>query len=68
MLNKERTGDFINSKIVELGLTKQYVADYLGLNTPRVIYEYINGFKMPSLERLILLSELFEVLIDDMLK
>ncbi len=68
MLDKERTGNYINSKIVEFGFTKSEVADYLGLNTPRVIYEYINGFKMPSLERLVKLSELFNCLVDDMLK
>jgi len=68
MLNKERTGNYIDSKIVEYGFSKQEVADYLGLNTPRVIYDYIDGEKMPSLERLILLSELFNCLVDDMLK
>ena len=68
MLNKEHTGNFISSKMVQLGLTKNEVADYLGLNSPRVIYDYIDGFKLPSLESLVLLSKLFNCLVDDMLK
>ncbi len=67
MLNKERTGALIQEKIVEYNLTKQEVADYLGLSTPRVIYDYIDGIKMPSLERLKLLSVLFNCLVDDLL-
>ncbi len=67
MLNKECTGAIIKAKIVEYNLTKQEVADYLGLNSPRVVYDYIDGLKMPSLERLKLLSVLFNCLIDDLL-
>ena len=44
------------------------VAEELGLQSPRVIYEWTNGNKLPSLVRLVNLSVLLGVHIEDLLE
>lgn len=47
--------------------TREDVADYLQLASPRVIYDWENGTKMPSTENLFNLAKLFKVQIEDIL-
>lgn len=66
-LNKRKTGEKIYRAIERSGLTYEQVAEELGLQSPRVIYEWTNGNKLPSLVRLVNLSLLLGVHIEDLL-
>lgn len=67
-LNKRKTGDKIYQAIEESGLTYEEVAEELGLSSPRVIYEWTNGNKLPSLVRLVNLSALLNVQMEGLLE
>ena len=67
-LNKRKTGEKIYQAIDKSALTYEKVAEELGLQSPRVIYEWTNGNKLPSLVRLVNLSVLLGVHIEDLLE
>ena len=67
-LNKRKTGAKIYQAIDKSALTYEKVAEELGLQSPRVIYEWTNGNKLPSLVRLVNLSVLLGVHIEDLLE
>ena len=67
-LNKQKTGDKIYRAIERSGLTYEEIAEELGLSSPRVIYEWTNGTKLPSLVRLVNLSALLNVQIEGLLE
>ena len=66
-LNKRKTGANIYSLIEQSIYTREDVAEYLQLTSPRVIYDWENGIKMPSTENLFNLAKLFNVQIEDIL-
>ena len=67
-LNKQKTGQKIYQAIVKSDLTYEEVAEELGLTSPRVIYEWVNGNKLPSLIRLVNLSVLLNVPMEGLLE
>ena len=67
-LNKQKTGEKIYRAIEKSGLTYEQVAEALGLQSPRVIYEWTSGNKLPSLVRLINLAALLGVQIEGLLE
>lgn len=67
-LDKRKTGAKIYSLIEQSIYTREDVADYLQLTSPRVIYDWENGIKMPSTENLFNLAKLFNVQIEDILE
>lgn len=67
-LNKRKTGDKIYRAIEKSGFTYEEVAEELGLSSPRVIYEWTNGNKLPSLVRLVNLSALLNVQMEGLLE
>ena len=67
-LNKRGTGDKIFRAIEKSGLQYEKVAEELGLQSPRVIYEWTNGNKLPSLVRLVNLAYLLGVHLEDLLE
>ncbi|MBO5224716.1 MAG: helix-turn-helix transcriptional regulator [Clostridia bacterium] len=66
-LNKQLTGDRIYQAIDKSKITKEKIAEELGLKSPRVIYEWTNGKKLPKLEHLVHLSWMLGVRIEDLL-
>lgn len=66
-LNRQNTGKKIYQVIERSGLTYEQVAEELGLQSPRVIYEWTTGRKLPTLARLVDLSELLSVSPEDLL-
>ena len=66
-LNKQKVGLNLYRLLDESGYTYEYVADFLMLSSPRVIYEWTRGTKMPTIENLMNLAILFEVHIEDIL-
>ena len=67
-LNRQKTGDKIYQAIEKSGLTYEEVAEELGLSSPRVIYEWTNGNKLPSLVRLVNLAALLNVQMEGLLE
>ena len=66
-LNKQKTGNKIYQAIERSGKRYDEVAEELGLLSSRVIYEWVNGNKLPSLTRMALLADLLGVHIEDLL-
>ena len=57
--SRAEIGNQIYEAINKSGKTHEYIAELLNLSTPRVIYCWCNGEKLPRLERYI---ELLDIL------
>lgn len=66
-LNKKGTGLNLYQLIEDSGKSKTEIAEFLGLETPRVIYDWLNGIKMPSVENLFNLAKFLNVQMEDIL-
>lgn len=66
-IDKKATGHKLYRLIKKSEMTYAQIADYLGLKSPRVIYEWVNGTKLPSTENLYNLANLFQVQMEDIL-
>ena len=66
-LNKKETGLKIYRFIEDSGKSKTEIAEFLELETPRVIYDWVNGNKMPSVENLFNLAKFLNVQMEDLL-
>jgi transcriptional regulator with XRE-family HTH domain len=49
------------------GLTIKDIQDAMGFNTPQAIYKWMRGEAIPSVDNLVILSELFDTAIDEIL-
>ena len=67
-LNKQKTGNKIYQAIDRSGKSYDKVAEELGLLSSRVIYEWVNGNKLPSLTRIAILADFLGVHIEDLLE
>ena len=68
LLNKKRTGENIRKLILTSNFSYEDIAEFLQLNSPRVIYEWVNGEKMPSLENFINLALIFNVKLESIIE
>lgn len=68
MLNKKKMGENIRILIFQSKFSYEDIADFLQLNSPRVIYEWANGTKLPSLENLINLALIFKVELESIIE
>ena len=66
-LDKQKIGLNIYRFLDKSPYTYEYVAEFLMLNSPRVIYEWTKGTKLPTVENLMNLANLFKVRIEDIL-
>ena len=66
-VDKRATGLNIYRLLENSRLTKEEIAEFLELNSPRVIYDWMNGNKLPSTENLFNLAKLFNVQVEDIL-
>ena len=66
-LDKQKVGLNLYRLIDESNYTYEYVAEFLMFSSPRVIYEWTKGTKMPTIENLMNLANLFDVRIEDIL-
>ena len=66
-VDKKATGLNIYRLFESSKLTKEEVAEFLELNSPRVIYDWTSGNKLPSTENLFNLAKLFNVQVEDIL-
>ncbi len=67
IINKNRTGEKIRQIIINSKFTFEDIADYLGFTSPRVIYDWISGIKLPSLESLFNFCLIFNVKMEDII-
>ena len=66
-IDKLETSKKLRSIIVKSSMTFEEIADMLGFGSPRVIYYWFNGTKLPNIETLYNLSKRFEVKMEDFL-
>ena len=66
-IDKLETSKKIRSIIIESTKTIEEVADMLGFGSPRIIYYWFNGTKLPNIESLYNLSKIFNVKMEDFL-
>ena len=66
-VDKRATGLNIYRLLECSEMTREEVAEFLELASPRVIYDWINGIKLPSTENLLNLAKLFNVQVEDIL-
>lgn len=68
ILNKKLIGENIRRLIVESNYTYEDVADFLQLNSPRVVYDWVNGKKLPSLENIINITLIFNIQLESIIE
>lgn len=66
-VDKRATGLKIYRLLENSELSREEIAEFLELNSSRVIYDWTNGIKLPSTENLFNLAKLFNVRIEDIL-
>ena len=66
-LDRKLTGRKIGSLITTSKFTYEEVAYALGLNSSRVIYEWISGRKLPNIENLANLARMFNGRMEDVI-
>ena len=66
-VDKKATGLNIYRLLESSRLTREEIAEFLELNSPRVIYDWTSGIKLPSTENLLNLAKLFNVRVEDIL-
>jgi len=67
ILDKVSTGLRISSLRANAALTHEELADLLQLKSPRVIYDWENGLKVPNAENLYNLALIFNIKMEDLL-
>lgn len=67
IINKKATGLKLYRLIQQSGKSFAEIAECLDLQSPRVIYDWVNGNKLPSTENLYNLANLLNVQIEDIL-
>ena len=50
----------------EKKMTREQLADEIGLATPRIVYDYENNIKRPTIDRLILIAKALGVSLNSM--
>ena len=67
VLNKDKTGFKIKALMDKHKVNHEQLAHFIGLKSSRVIFEWVNGTKIPKTENLIKLSIIFNVKMEDIL-
>lgn len=66
-LDRDKTGENLRTLIIQSPYTYEDIANELDLNSARVIYDWVNGFKFPKIDHLIVLSHILKASIKDIL-
>lgn len=64
-LNKRQVGMRIWELVNTSAMTVEQIAEFLCLSSPRVIYDWMSGKKIPTLERAYNLASLFNTTVED---
>lgn len=66
-VNMTETGKQIKGFMIRCGLKVTDVQRTLGFSTPQAVYKWFNGQSIPTVDNLVILADLFNVMIDDIL-
>ena len=66
-IDMKATGENISRLRKAKGLTVKDVQNYMGFEQPQAVYKWERGETIPSLERLMALSRIFDVRMEDIL-
>ena len=61
------TGENIDRMRREQGMSVKDTQEFFGLGTVNTVYTWIRGKKLPSIDNLVLLADMFGTTIDDIL-
>ena len=61
------TGENIDRMRREQGMSVKDIQEFFGLGTVNTVYTWIRGKKLPSIDNLVLLADMFGTTIDDIL-
>lgn len=67
IVNRDETGVNIRKIIEKSGMTYDAFAEAIDLKSSRVIYDWINGIKLPSIDNLAKISSKFKIQLEDIL-
>ena len=62
-----RTGNNISRLRKEKGITVRQIQEEMGFNTPQAIFKWIRGESLPTLDNMIVLSEMLAVPIEQII-
>ncbi len=66
-VDKKETGLRLYRLLENSRFTREEIAEFLELRSPRVIYDWTSGTKLPSMENMLNLARLFNVQMEDIL-
>ena len=66
-INLRETGINLRRIMDKRGITPKDIKEYLNLGSIQTIYNWCNGFNMPTIDNLYALSQLLQVPIDEMI-
>lgn len=64
-INMIKTGNNISRLRKEKGLSIREIQEAMGFNTPQAIFKWQRGEALPTIDNLVVLSELFNMTIDE---
>lgn len=67
VINMEKTGKNIAKLRIENGLSVRELQKIFGFATPQAIYKWQRGVVLPTVDNLVILSEIFQVQIEEIL-
>ena len=66
-INMEKTGLNINQKITGKNISVKEVSELLGFSSTRSVYKWLSGQTLPSLDSLLILSEILGTTMDELI-
>ena len=66
-IDMKSTGSNIAMLRKENNLSVRDIQEAMGFNTPQAVYKWMRGEAMPSVDNLVVLSELFNTTIDEII-
>ncbi len=67
IIDMVRTGQNINRRRKQAGLSVRELQDIFGFATPQAIYKWQQGAALPTIDNLVMLAAVLQVRIDDIL-
>lgn len=64
---KQIIGERLRRAIINSNITYEVLAYKLDLGSPRVIYEWVNGNKLPSIKHFVMLKSILNISLDEIL-
>ena len=67
IIDMGRTGENLNRRRKQAGLSVRELQDIFGFATPQAIYKWQQGAALPTIDNLVMLAAVLQVRIDDIL-